>query len=98
MSTASAIDQRPVELLQDLIRFDTTNPPGNEGPCIAYIHDLLTSAGCTPQLLADPATPDRPNLIARLPGSGKAPPFLMYGHVDVVTTERQAWHLGTRRT
>ena len=30
--------------------------------------------------------PERPNLVARLPGRGAAPPLLLYGHVDVVTT------------
>lgn len=36
-------------------------------------------------------TPLRPNLIARLPGQGKAPPLLLYEHVDVITTEKQQW-------
>lgn len=83
------IYQRPAELLQRLIRFDTTNPPGNEAACIEYIRDLLSAAGIESTLLArDPA---RPNLIARLRGRGDAPPLLMYGHVDVVTTEHQSW-------
>jgi acetylornithine deacetylase/succinyl-diaminopimelate desuccinylase-like protein len=40
MSTPASnppIYQRPVELLQNLIRFDTTNPPGNEAECVAYV-------------------------------------------------------------
>ena len=37
------------------------------------------------------ATLHRPNLIARIPGAGDAPPLLLYGHVDVVTTEGQDW-------
>ena len=39
------IYERPVELLQNLIRIDTTNPPGNEAECIAYINELLKEAG-----------------------------------------------------
>lgn len=79
----------PVALLQSLIAFDTTNPPGNEGPCIAYIQDVLAEAGIPSQTFArDPA---RPNLIARLKGRDEAPPFLMYGHVDVVPTLGQQW-------
>lgn len=82
-------DQRPAALLQALLRFDTTNPPGNEGACIAFIAGLLREAGLPPTILAkDPA---RPNLLARLPGTGAAPPLLLYGHVDVVTTAGQAW-------
>ena len=83
------IYQRPAELLQRLIQFDTTNPPGNETECIAYIDTLLKNSGlATTRLVKDP---ERPNLITRLKGQGSAPPLLMYGHVDVVTTTGQEW-------
>ncbi|MBF6590757.1 MAG: M20/M25/M40 family metallo-hydrolase [Ktedonobacterales bacterium] len=86
---AATIYQRPEELLQRLLRFDTTNPPGNEAACAADIRALLMAVGIEATLIArDPA---RPNLIARLPGRGDAPPLLLYGHVDVVTTEGQRW-------
>jgi len=85
----TTIYQRPVELLQNLIRFNTTNPPGNEAECIRYVDGLLTAAGFETTLLA--RDPTRPNLIARLPGLGEAWPLLIYGHIDVVTTENQRW-------
>ena len=88
-SNQAMIYQRPVELLQNLIRFDTTNPPGNEEACIRYIQGLLNEAGLETTLLA--RSPERPNLITRLAGQGNAPPLLLYGHVDVVTTENQIW-------
>jgi len=79
----------PVELLQQLIRFDTTNPPGNEAECIAYLRRLLEDAGCDVELYAkDPA---RPNLLSRLRGRGDRAPLLLQGHVDVVTTVAQDW-------
>lgn len=81
----------PVEILQQLIRFDTTNPPGNERDCILYIRDLLGSAGFDSILLA--RSPERPNLVARIPGQGKSAPLLLYGHVDVVTTAGQKWQV-----
>lgn len=85
----SPIHERPAELLQRLLRFDTTNPPGNEAACVQYVADLLAAQGIQPQLFAkDPA---RPNLLARLPGAGHAPPLLLYGHVDVVTVAGQDW-------
>jgi acetylornithine deacetylase/succinyl-diaminopimelate desuccinylase-like protein len=89
MPASSNIHERPLELLQNLIRFDTTNPPGNEGPCIEYIAGLLKEAGIEFRLVA--RDPNRPNLIARLKGRGEAPPLLLYGHVDVVTTANQRW-------
>ncbi len=87
--TDSALYTRPAELLQRLIRFDTTNPPGAEAACIAYIQELLTAAGIPSAILAH--EPARPNLLARLPGRGTAPPLLLQGHVDVVTTADQVW-------
>lgn len=79
----------PVELLQSLVRFDTTNPPGDEAACVGYIRGLLTSAGLEPRILAE--VESRPNLVVRLPGRGEAPPLLVHGHVDVVTTRGQDW-------
>ena len=78
-----------VELLRNLIRFNTTNPPGNEAQCVSYINSLLTEDGFETTILAK--DPDRPNLIARLKGQGTAPPLLLQGHVDVVTTANQDW-------
>ncbi|MCX6034601.1 MAG: peptidase M20, partial [Chloroflexi bacterium] len=69
---STPIYQRPAELLQNLIRFNTTNPPGNERLCVEYINNLLTRAAIETTLLAK--TPERPNVIARLKGEGKAPP------------------------
>ncbi len=89
MPAVTPIYARPVEILQTLIRFDTTNPPGNERVCIAFINGLLREAGIETTILA--RDDNRPNLIARLPGRGVAPPLLLYGHVDVVSTHDQPW-------
>jgi acetylornithine deacetylase/succinyl-diaminopimelate desuccinylase-like protein len=91
MDAETPIYRRPIALLQKLIQFDTSNPPGREGPCIAYVNDLLTQAGFITTLVADPATPDRPNLITRLPGRGQAPPLLLHAHADVVVANAQEW-------
>ncbi len=87
----SPIYSRPAEILKYLIRYNTTNPPGNEAACIGYIKGLLDWAGIKNTILA--SDPARPNLIARMPGQGSAPPLLLYGHVDVVTTAGQKWRL-----
>jgi acetylornithine deacetylase/succinyl-diaminopimelate desuccinylase-like protein len=78
-----------VELLRELLRFETTNPPGNEGECIAHVRRLVEEAGVETRILARGEA--RPNLLARVGGAGEAPPLLLYGHVDVVTTAGQAW-------
>jgi acetylornithine deacetylase/succinyl-diaminopimelate desuccinylase-like protein len=79
----------PAELLQRLIRFDTRNPPGGERECIAFVDELLREAGLETTIVAK--DPDRPSLVARLPGDGSAEPLLLQGHVDVVPTEGQDW-------
>jgi acetylornithine deacetylase/succinyl-diaminopimelate desuccinylase-like protein len=75
--------------LQELIRFDTTNPPGNEEACVAHIEALLDAHGIETERYEKAS--GRPNLIARHAGTKDSPPLLLYGHVDVVTTAGQQW-------
>ncbi len=79
----------PAELLSQLIRFDTSNPPGAERECIAFLERLLGQAGLETQIHA--SDDERPNLIARLRGRGEAPPLMLYGHVDVVPADPSQW-------
>ncbi len=83
------IHENPAGLLQTLIRFDTTNPPGNELACIQYLDGVICSYGIETQMLA--LDKNRPNLVARIPGSGNAPPLILQGHVDVVPVAGQEW-------
>lgn len=79
----------PVALLADLIRVDTTNPPGREAAAAALISNALSGHGIDARYFA--MDPDRPNVIARIPGRGEAPPFLMQAHMDVVPVSGQKW-------
>ena len=89
LNAANIAHTHPTALLQQLLRFDTTNPPGNEKACIDFIADTMTKYEIDVTLYAK--DPHRPNLVARLQGSGNASPLLLYGHVDVVTTSNQRW-------
>ena len=82
-------ERTAVHILQDLIRFDTTNPPGNERACIEYLDALLRDVGIETSIVSK--DPQRPNLVARLQGTGNAGGLLLFGHVDVVTTAHQDW-------
>jgi len=84
------LGDRPVELLQGLLRFDTTNPPGEERECISWIASLLDALGVETRIVAQ--TPERPNLIARLAGRGASAPLLLQGHVDVVAARGDWQH------
>ena len=76
-------------LLQELIRFDTTNPPGNEEACVAHIEALLHGNGIETERYEKAR--GRANLVARHRGTKDCPPLMLYGHVDVVTTVGQTW-------
>ncbi len=78
-----------VDVLRALVRFDTSNPPGNETPAARYLADLLGPAGVETEVVE--AAPGRGNLIARLRGDGSAAPLLLMGHLDVVTADPLEW-------
>jgi len=67
-----AITTEAVRHLQDLLRVDTTNPPGNELVAAEYLAGVLRAEGYDPIVLE--AAPQRGNLIARLKGDGSLPP------------------------
>ncbi len=90
VAAGEALQERPVEILQRLIRFDTTNPPGGERDCIEWVRGRLEELGCEVRVVA--SDPDRPNLIARIKGRGACPPLLLQGHVDVVAASGEWRH------
>jgi acetylornithine deacetylase/succinyl-diaminopimelate desuccinylase-like protein len=77
------------EILQQLVRFNTVNPPGNERPAIEYLASYLQGAGFDVELLAP--EPNRPNLVADLRGSGDGPTLCYLGHVDTVLANPSEW-------
>src|SRR5687767_12906144 len=85
----SALGTRAVELLSELIRRDTVNPPGNEDRVQEPLAQKLRDAGFDVALLA--AEPGRPNLIADLPGDAAGPTLCLLGHVDTVPADPEEW-------
>jgi len=78
-----------VELLQRLIRVDTTNPPGNETAAVELLRDYLEPAGVDCELYA--RVPERANLVARIRGTGGGPSLAFLSHTDVVLADRSEW-------
>jgi acetylornithine deacetylase/succinyl-diaminopimelate desuccinylase-like protein len=76
------------DLLQRLIRVDTTNPPGNETAAAELLRDYLEPSGVSCELIAK--VPERANLVARLPG-GDGPSLLFLSHTDVVLADAAEW-------
>jgi len=79
----------PLTLTQDLIRFETINPPGNETPCARYIGRLLEEAGFETRFFEMDA--NRENLIARIGRGGDRLPLGFTGHTDVVPLGAAPW-------
>src|SRR5260221_7631145 len=78
-----------VKFLADLVKIDTSNPPGNEARAAEYIKSVLAAEGISAQIYE--SAPGRGNLVARLKGNGKKKPLLLMGHIDVVGVERDKW-------
>jgi acetylornithine deacetylase/succinyl-diaminopimelate desuccinylase-like protein len=83
------LQRATTQLLQELIRFDTVNPPGNEREAQEHLAGYLTGAGFDCELLG--AKHERPNLVARLRGVADGPTLCLLGHVDTVLANPAEW-------
>jgi acetylornithine deacetylase/succinyl-diaminopimelate desuccinylase-like protein len=88
MATVSLRDE-VTELLQELIRIDTTNPPGNETAAAEVLQAYLEDSGAEVELYA--RIPERANLVARIPGRSDGPTLLFLSHTDVVLADAAEW-------
>ena len=74
---------------QALLRIDTSDPPGREIEAVAYLKQVLDAEGIPVETFA--LEPNRPNLVARLKGTGRRRPLLLVGHTDVVNVDPKKW-------
>lgn len=86
------LERRASELLQQLIRFNTVNPPGNEEEAQHFLAGVLGDAGFETELVA--SVEGRPNLIARLAAESDGPSLVLLGHVDTVLADPGDWTNG----
>jgi len=75
-------------LLQEYIRVDTVNPPGNESRGVKFFADIFEKEGI-PYDTAESA-PGRGNIRARLKGGDK-PALILLSHMDVVPADTADW-------
>jgi acetylornithine deacetylase/succinyl-diaminopimelate desuccinylase-like protein len=83
------MQQETTDVLQRLIRFNTVNPPGDERDAQEYLAGYLKDAGLEVELLG--RTEQRPNLVARLRGTGDGPTLCLLSHVDTVLATPSDW-------
>jgi len=79
-----------VNWLQEYLRVNTTNPPGNETAAVDFLAGILRAEGIRYQT-AEPS-PGRKSIWARLDG-GDEPALLLLHHSDVVTADGDFWDL-----
>src|SRR5437879_2286737 len=85
----TTLRQEVTELLQELIRIDTTNPPGNETRAAELLRDYLEESGVSCELYV--RIPERANLVARIPGHADGQRLLFLSHTDVVLADPSEW-------
>src|SRR5580692_4385403 len=91
----AGLGARAERYLLDLIRLDTSNPPGKETRVAEYLKRVASTNGISAELLGD--RPARLNFIARIPAavhSENSRPLLLIAHSDVVPADRSQWSVG----
>ncbi|MEO5590374.1 MAG: M20 family metallopeptidase, partial [Gemmatimonadaceae bacterium] len=78
------------DLTRALVRFDTTNPPGDEQACAEFLSGLLESNGF--EVKAHEFADRRTSLVARIGGGATKPPICFSGHIDVVPLGAATWN------
>jgi acetylornithine deacetylase/succinyl-diaminopimelate desuccinylase-like protein len=85
----SSVADDAIRLCRELLKLDTTNPPGNERLCADVLVRELTAVGYRPNELE--LAPGRTNVIVRHRGTGEKAPLLLTAHLDVVEADPSTW-------
>ncbi len=85
-----AVGEESLQHLVELVKINTTNPPGNETRAANYLKAVLAAEGIDSKLYALDA--ERANLVARIKGNGSKRPILIMGHTDVVGVQAERWN------
>ena len=89
-AAAQAPSDPTAALLVELIRVNTSNPPGNEGGIANLLAPRFKALGFDVDIVQTPDT-GKAHFIARLRGNGSKRPVLIAAHADVVGVEREKW-------
>ena len=83
------VEKEVTSLLSDLIRINTTNPPGNETVAAQFLAETLENEGLKCEVIE--SSPGRGNVITRIKGTGEKPNLLLLSHLDVVPATEKEW-------
>jgi acetylornithine deacetylase/succinyl-diaminopimelate desuccinylase-like protein len=84
-----AIGSEAVRTIQEYVRINTSNPPGDVLKAADFLTRILEREGI-PVKRYD-SGPGRSIVLARLKGTGPAKPLLLLNHMDVVPTDPARW-------
>src|SRR5262249_49185689 len=90
--TRSGPSNATADLLAELIRLDTSNPPGKEGRIAEFLAPKFKALGFTTEIVPTPEA-GKAHFFARLKGDGSRKPVLLAAHADTVGVEREKWSL-----
>lgn len=82
----AAVEPEALSIYQSLIRFDSSEA---EKPEAEWLKALFDREGIPAVIHA--LDPERPNVVARLRGTGTKRPLLILGHLDTVTVDAAKW-------
>ena len=88
----SRLREEVVGLAQELIRIDTSNPPGNETPAAELVAEYLRGAGADVELLGP--DPSASTWWRAYRGRGEGPSVMLMAHTDVVPAPSAGWTVG----
>ena len=89
-SPAQGVADPTAALLVELIRANTSNPPGNTGSVASLLAPKFKVLGFQVDIIQTPDS-GKAHFIARLRGNGSKRPVLIAAHADVVGVEREKW-------
>lgn len=80
-----------VDLMQQYLRVNTSNPPGNEIEAARFLKKIFDQNGIENEIFE--YQPGRANIIARIKSNGSKRPIILLSHMDVVTAEPASWEV-----
>ncbi|MDG2251518.1 MAG: M20/M25/M40 family metallo-hydrolase, partial [Gammaproteobacteria bacterium] len=86
--SGQSLEDESVSWLQDFIRIDTINPPGNESRAVDFYAEIFEAEGIDYETAE--SAPGRGNIWAKIEG-GDEPSLILLQHTDVVPAEEEFW-------
>ena len=87
----NAYQDLAVELMQQYLRINTSNPPGNEIATAKFLKESFDREGIQSEIFE--YKPTRANIIARIKGNGSKRPIILLSHMDVVNADPAKWRV-----